>query len=87
MNDDQIPNQHERARLAPMTPEEELKHLRERVTELQARGTKQLIDARAAAYEMAAKVCDQVASMCFGPSSYAASKCADEIRKLAKNVP
>lgn len=89
MRDDEIPNQHTTAvRLAPMTPDEELRHLRAQVTELQSRGTKQLIDARAAAFEMAAERCEWFALTLRSDLGIAAARdCAQEIRSLAKNVP
>lgn len=83
-----VPNQHDvkQERLVPMSLEDEVKHLRQQVTELQARGTKQLIDARAAAFEMAAQKCDWLRTYPCNSIATAsmAALCADEIRKLAK---
>lgn len=60
----EVPNQHAKADPATLrlslTLEEEVVILRARVTELQARGTEQLVAARAAAFEAASRECDAV---------------------------
>jgi hypothetical protein len=85
------PNQHAakedpRDLRIPLTLEEEVKALREQVTALQARGTEQLMRARAIAFEAAARECEGIA-VAF-PQNGQIQKymplCAEAIRLLAK---
>jgi len=73
--------------MTPLTGDERelLEHFRKQVDELQNRGTAQLLAARQAAFEMAAKECEKLAKRFLdGPASVAYEDCAAAIRELAK---
>lgn len=67
-----------------LTLQEEVVLLREQVTRLQTRGTKQLMDARAAAFQAAATACLGTSVVMQDDPFGVRTRCAERIMALSK---